>query len=66
MKVKAKKINNPDRTWLTEGKIYKVIKSSHGVFWIVNDVGLMTTCKFRGCKHIKGDWTIITEPAKVR
>lgn len=77
MKVKAKKINNPNCDWLTEGKGYEVFdvkpcvslvsrRDLGGFFSLVDDQGDVITATFKNCLDIEGDWTIITEPAKVR
>lgn len=67
MKVIAKKINNPFCDYLTEGKEYE---AKHGfgedVFYITDDEGHFKCCAFKDCGYIHGDWTIITDKAKVR
>lgn len=76
MKVIAKKINNPNCDYLTEGKEYEAYEGSvtrntpmlfdNGSFVIVDDVGDEVFTSFKGCNHIEGNWTIITDKAKVR
>lgn len=73
MKVKAKKINNPNCDYLTEDKVYDAIQCEvfSGMFILLNtDANSVfperLRCKFKDCRHIKGNWTIITDKAKVR
>lgn len=67
MKVKAKKINDPSCYYFTEGKVYEAIHDfGSEVFYVIDDEYDEMTCSFKGCPHIKGNWTIITDKAKVR
>lgn len=66
MKVKAKKINNPHCDYLTEGRVYHVCWTRMGDMFIRDDDFRRIRTFFKNCKHINGDWTIITEPARVR
>lgn len=66
MKVKAKKINNPNCDYLTEGKVYEPTDIFMDGFIVVDDVGGEIVCLYEDCPHIIGNWTIITDKAKVR
>lgn len=69
MKFKAKKMNNPNCDYLTEGKVYEArpaLGINNDRFVMFDDTMQEIVCLFKGCKRIGGDWTIITEPAKVR
>ena len=70
MKVKAKKINC-HCNYLTEDRVYdafeaKGMKFGKGGFVIIDDFGDRGASNFKNSAHICGDWTIITEPTKVR
>jgi hypothetical protein len=70
MKVIAKKINNPNCDYLTEGKVYSVLPATANFdkkgFLIVDGTDAEIFCPFKNCPHINGNWTIITDKAKVR
>lgn len=64
MKVVAKKVITFS-DYITEGKVYDVFRFSVDSFEIIDDVGDIICCSFRGCDHIEGNWTIIGNRAVV-
>ena len=61
MKVKIKSFNGELPSYLTVGKVYKVVDSfCDSIFMIQNDINSISHIRFNYCQHLNGgSWEIV-------